>query len=105
MARIRQQEADIESIRMAWELAVAGKKLVAARQAAEAWRKLVGPDQPEARDAWKEAVTGLRQAEERAARARKLERVDPARARESYRRSLEVAADLPEAQEGLRRCP
>jgi hypothetical protein len=105
MARIRQHEADIEYARMAWELAVAGRKLVAARQAAEAWRKLVGPEQPEVRGAWREAVSGLRQAEALAARARKLERVDPPAAREHYRRSLEIAADLPEALAGLNRCP
>ena len=55
----------------------AGKKLVAAKRAVEAWRKLVDPSLPEVREAWKEVTSALRQAEELAARARKLERVDP----------------------------
>ena len=78
MAKIRQHEADVEYSRMAYELAVAGKKLVAARHAVEAWRKLVDPASPEVQAAWKDVVVGLRQAEELAARARKLERTDPA---------------------------
>ena len=90
---------------MAYELAVAGKKLVAARRAVEAWRKLVDPASPEVQAAWKDVVAGLRQAEELAARARKLERVDPPAARGFYRKSLEIAADLPEALAGLSRCP
>jgi hypothetical protein len=105
MARIQQHEADVEYTRMAWELAVAGKKLVAAKRAAEDWRKLVDPAQPEFRDAWKEVTSGLRRAEELATRARKLERIDPPSARDLYRKSLEIAADLPEALAGLKRCP
>jgi len=105
MAKIRQHVAEIEYTRMAWELAHAGKKLVAAKRAVEAWRKLVDPSLPEVRDAWKEVTSGLRQAEELAARARKLERVDPPAARSLYRKCLDIAADLPDAQAGLSRCP
>ena len=105
MAKIRQHEADMEYSRMAYELAVAGKKLVAARHAVEAWRKLVDPAAPEVQAAWKDVAVGLRQAEELAARARKLERIDPPAARELYRKSLEIAADLPDALAGLMRCP
>ena len=90
---------------MACELAVAGKKLVAAKRAVEAWRKLVDPALPEIQEAWKEVTVGLRQAEELAARARKLERIDPPAARSLYRKSLEIAADLPDALAGLNRCP
>ncbi len=105
MAKIRQHAADIEYAKMAWELAHAGKKLVAAKRAVEAWRKLVDPSLPEVRDAWKEVSSALRQAEELAARARKLERVDPPAARSLYRKSLDIAVDLPDAQAGLNRCP
>ena len=90
---------------MAWELAHAGKKLVAAQRAVDAWRKLVDPALPEVREAWKEITSALRQAEELAARARKLERVDPPAARSLYRKSLDIAADLPDALAGLNRCP
>ncbi|MFO0889390.1 MAG: hypothetical protein U0790_09655 [Isosphaeraceae bacterium] len=105
LARIRQQEAEIEQARTASDLALAGKRLVAAKRAVEAWRKLVDPTLPEVREAWKVVSSGLRQAEELAARAREQERVHPPTARELYRQSLAIAADLPEAIEGLRRSP
>ncbi len=69
LAKIRQHAADIEYTKMAWELAVAGKKLVAARRAVEAWRRLVDPSLPEVREAWKGVSSALRQAEDLAARA------------------------------------
>ena len=105
MAKIKQHAAEIEYTRMAWELAHAGKKLVAAKRAIESWRKLVDPSLPEIREAWKEVTSALRQAEELAARARKLERSDPPAARSLYRKSLDIAADLPDALAGLDRCP
>ncbi len=105
MAKIRQHAADIEYAKIAWELAHAGKKLLAAKRAVEAWRKLVDPSLPEVRDAWKEVTSALLQAEELAARARRLERVDPPAARSLYRKSLDIAADLPDALAGLSRCP
>ena len=43
----------------------------------------------------------LRRAESLAARARNLERTDPSAARDLYRQSLAIAADLPEALTGL----
>ena len=106
MAKIRQQEADIEYAKMAWELAHAGKKLVAAKRAVEAWRKLVDPSLPEVQRGLEGGHLGP--APGRGAcgpRARKLERVDPPAARSLYRKSLDIAADLPEALAGLNRCP
>jgi hypothetical protein len=105
LAKIRQHEADVEAAKMAYELAVADKKLVAARQALETWRKLVDPSSPEVQSAWKEVITGLRQAVQLAALARKLERTDPPAARGLYRKALEIATDLPDALAGLGRCP
>ena len=105
MAKIRQQELDIEHARMICELALSGRKLVAAKRAVDDWRKLVDPSQPEIQQAWKEIVSGLRSAEQLAARARKLERADPPAARSLYRKALELSADLPEALAGLHRCP
>jgi hypothetical protein len=105
MAKIRQHAAEIEYTKMACELAIAGKKLVAARRAVEAWRKLVDPSAPEVRAAWKAIASALRQAEELAGRAHLVERTDPAAARGLYRKSLEIAADLPAALTGLNRCP
>jgi hypothetical protein len=105
MAKIRQQQAEIDQAKMACELALAGKKLVGAKRAVEAWRKLIDPALPEVQQVWKEVTSGLRQAQELASRARKLERVDPSAARNLYRQSLEVAVDLPDALDGLNRCP
>ena len=47
----------------------------------------------------------LRRAESLAARARNVERTDPAAARDLYRQSLAIAADLAEALAGLKRTP
>ena len=105
MAKIRQHEVEVEYAQAAWELANSAKKLVEAKRAVEAWRKLVDPTLPEVREAWKEVTAGLREAEELAARARRLERADPPAARVLYRQSLEIAVDLPDALAGLNRCP
>jgi hypothetical protein len=67
--------------------------------------KLVDPASPEIQLALSEVAQGLRRAESLAARARNLERSDPATARDLYRESLTVAADFPEALAGLKRTP
>ena len=104
MAKIRQQETDIEYARMAWELALAGKRLVAAWRA---WRPggswSIRP-LPEVQEAWKE-VQGPASGRGACGPGSQLERVDPPRPRSLYRKSLEIAADLPDALAGLRRCP
>jgi hypothetical protein len=105
MAKIRQHEADLEYCRNTCAMAIAGKKLMAAKQAVDTWRTLVDPSLPELRQAWKQVSTGLREAGALAVRARQLERVDPPAARALYRKGLEIAADLPEALTGLLRCP
>jgi hypothetical protein len=105
VAKIRQQQVEIDQARMACELALAGKRLLAAKRAVEVWRKLSDPALPEIQQVWKEVTAGLRQAQELAARARKLERFDPPAARNLYSKSLEIAVDLPDALDGLNRCP
>jgi hypothetical protein len=105
LAKIRQRLAEIESARMAFELAMAGKKLVAARRAAQEWRKLIDPSDPEVQGAWGRVSAGLKQAAELAARGRKLERANPPAARDLYRKALEIAVDFPDALDGLNRCP
>ena len=52
-----------------------------------------------------EVARGLSQAESLAARARQVERTDPSVARDLYRQSLAIAADLPDALTGLKRTP
>src|SRR5262249_25469128 len=101
----RQRQADIDRLKVAYGTARAGGKLSAARAAVEAWSRLVDPGAPELRAAWTELAPALRRAEALAAKARPLERTDPAAARNLYRQSLAIAADLPEALAGLGRTP
>ena len=95
MAKVRQRQAEIARVQLAYETARAGGRLVAARAAVEAWSQLVDPQSPEIQAAWAELAADLRRAEALAAEARKLERTDPPAARDLYRQSLEIAADLP----------
>ncbi len=105
IAKNCQREADIARLKLAYETARAGAKLFAARGALEAWARLVEPDSPELRAAWAELTRRLSQAEAAVARARGLERTDPAAARALYRRILSLAVDLPDALAGLNRTP
>ena len=63
------------------------------------------PGIAELQAALSEVARGLRRAESLAARARNLERTDPPAARDLYRQSLAIAADLPDALTGLKRTP
>jgi len=105
IAKIRQRQADIARVQLAYETARAGGRLVSARGAVEAWSKLVDPESLELQAALSEVERLLRRAESLAARARNLERTDPAAARDLYRQSLAIAADLPDSLTGLKRTP
>ena len=103
--RVQHRQAEIDQARAVWEAARAGGKLVAARAAVEAWRRLAEPGAPDVESAWKELAGGLRDAQALLHRARAAEPSDPPAARAFYRQALACAADLPEAQSGLLRCP
>jgi len=103
--KIRQRQADIARVQLAYQTARTGGRLSAARAAIEAWSRLVDPASPELQAAWSELAQGLRQAETLAAQARNVERTDPSAARALYRQSLAIAADLPDALAGLKRTP
>jgi hypothetical protein len=105
MAKIRQRQADIARVQLAYQTARAGARLVSARAAVEAWSRLVDPASPDLQAAWSELSTGLLRAEALASKARNLERTDAAAARALYRQSLAIAVDLPEAVAGLRGTP
>jgi hypothetical protein len=105
LAKIRQRQTDIARVQLAYELARAGGRLVSARGAVEAWSKLVDPESLDLQAAMSDVAQGLRRAESLAARARNLERTDPAAARSLYRQCLGIAADLPDALTGLKRTP
>ncbi len=105
IARVRQRQAGLLKVQLAYQAAKAGGRLFAARAAVEAWSRVVDPETPELLAAWSELSRDLRRAETLAARARNLERTDPPMARTLYRQSLAIAADLPEAVAGLGRTP
>lgn len=105
LERIGQRLLEIQRERDSWELAQADRRLMAARSAAEAWGELVPPTSPDWVSCWSATNRGISQATALAARARARERTDPKTARELYQQSLGIAADLPEAREGLQRCP
>ena len=103
--RVKERVAEVDAARAALEVARGGSKLVEAKRAVTAWGRLVDPASPDWRAAFTEVTRGLRDAQALAARARARERTDPRAARELYRRSLALAADLAEASQGLNRCP
>jgi hypothetical protein len=105
IAKIQQRQADIARVKLTYETARAGGRLFAARAAIESWSRLVDPASADLQAAWSGIARNLEEAERLAGRARRLERIDPPAARELYRQSLAIAADLPEAQTGLNRTP
>jgi hypothetical protein len=105
ITRVEEKKAEIARAQAEYERARAGEKLVAALSAIEDWKKLVVANSPDVQTAWRETQERLKEAEALTARARKLEREDPAAARDLYRKSLSIATDLPEAIAGLKRTP
>jgi hypothetical protein len=105
MEKVRERLAEIDRARAALDLERVRHHLVGARAAVETWARLVRPDTPEVQAARDEIQRGLREALSMAAQGRELLDSDPRRARSLFRQGLALAADLPEAREGLRRCP
>ncbi len=105
LARVRQRQAEVGRLKLAYQSARAGARLAAARSALEAWSRVTDPQSPEIQAAWAELAPLLRRAEALVPLARKAERTEPPTARNLYRQSLEIAADLPEALAGLARTP
>ena len=105
VAKIRQRQATIARVQLAYQTAWSGGRLAAARAAIEAWSRLVDPASPDLLAAWSELSKALLRAEALAAKARNFERTDSAAARAYYRQSLAIAADLPEGLAGLKRTP
>ncbi len=103
--RVKERVAEVDRARADYEVARAGAHLVAAKEAALAWGRLVPQSAPDWRSAFTEVTRGLRDAQALIARARSLELADPAKSRELYRRAMALAADLPEAHEGLEATP
>ncbi len=105
VAKIKQRQADIARVQLAYQAARSGGRLASARGVIEAWSRLVDPASPDLQAAWSDLSKDLLRAEALAARARNLERTNSSAARDLYRQSLAIAADLPEALAGLKRTP
>jgi len=105
MLKIRERAGEIDRARTNFELAEAGGRMVAALEAIREWRRLARPGASAIREARARVLDRIRRAERLAERARRSERTNPPKARKLYRESLDLAADLPSALDGLKRCP
>ena len=103
--KIKERLVEIEGARAAYETERSRRHLVAARGALMTWSRMVDPATPELRQAFVEVSETLRQAMALAAKAEGLAEDDPAAARKLFRQALSLAADLPDARDGLRHCP
>jgi hypothetical protein len=105
LEKVGEQLAQVRRLRALTEAEITRRRLVSARAAAEAWSRLVASDDPEVRAVSEQIQAGLLKAGDLASRARAAIPEDTARARTLFRKALAVAADLPDAHEGLRACP
>ena len=105
IAKIRQRQADITRVQLAYETARAGGRLVSARGAVEAWSRLVDPESPDLQAAWSEAGAGASPGRVAGGSGPEPGAERSSAARDLYRQSLAIAADLPDALTGLKRTP
>lgn len=103
--KVRGRLAEIQRIRAAWDTARSTRRLAGTSELLAEWERLVGRDDPSLQSAQAETSRSLLNARASAARARLLEASNPQAARNLYRQALELVADLPEARQGLLRCP
>ena len=103
--KIKERLVEIDGARSAYEIERSRRHLVAARGALMTWGRMVDPTTPELRQAVSEVAEGLRQAMALAAKGQGLAEDDPRAALKLFRQALSLAADLPEARDGLRHCP
>jgi hypothetical protein len=103
--KLQNQLREIRRLRAAYGVERAARRMAAARAIVEQWARLVSPFDARLKAAQEEVRAVLERALELTVRARRKAEADPAAARELYRQALAIAADLPEAAEGLRRCP
>ena len=103
--KIKERLAEIDQARSLYETERARRNLIAAQGAILAWKRLVDPSDPDLRQAAIEVAEGVRRAMALAAKAESVADDDPSAARTLYRQALSIAADLPDAREGLRHGP
>ncbi len=105
LQKLHQQIQNIRKLRADYERERAAGRLVAARAVVERWERLVAPTDVRWKSALFDTSSKLVEAERLAARGRALAESDAAAARECYRGALAIAGDLPDAIDGLNRCP
>lgn len=105
LEKLQAQIGEIRRLKGVFAVERSGQRLVAARAVLEHWGRLVSPGEPVFRAALEDVTRRLAEAEALTARGREQVGRDPAEARVLYRRALVLATDLPEALDGLRRCP
>ncbi len=103
--KVKARLAEIAARKADFELARGRGHLLDARGVLLAWAALVDPASPPLLAAQEELVARLREAHGFVRRAKALEPTDPAAARVAYRQAIAIAADLHEANEGLRGLP
>jgi hypothetical protein len=103
--RIDGRMAELARVRGTFEVETNRHCLMAVRRILQAWSKLVPAADPEYLAALTETHRLLGEAASLAAEARRLAGTQPDRAQVLYRQSLAIAADLPDARDGLAACP
>lgn len=103
--RVKLRLAEIDGVRAAFDLEFARNHMLAALEALRQWSQLVDPTSTELRKAHQEVTRRLKEARNRTSHAVELLDQRPDEARRLFREALALAADLPEARDGLLRCP
>ena len=104
--KVKERVAEIDQARSDFEVARAGRPARRGEGGAPSLGPARRPDDPRlARRLHRGHPRAPRRPEPRSPAPGARERTDPAKARELYRRALALAADLPEARDGLDRCP
>ncbi len=105
LEKVHERLAAVDQARSGFESNMIRRQLVAARTSLGSWAALVAADDPGLRKALGQLEERWRQALEYIAKAKAMEATDPSAAQSFYRSSLAIAADLPDARDGLSRCP
>lgn len=103
--KLQNHVREIRRLRAAYQIERAARRMVAAQAVLEQWSRVVSAHEARYRAAHLEVTAAIEKALDLVHRGRSLMDSDPAQARALLSRALKHVADLPEAQEALRRCP
>ena len=105
LEKVQQQIGEIRRVRAAFQQEFASHRLVGAMAQIERWGRLASPTDTRLKSALEQTAERLAKARSMAHHAGHLSSSDPRAARHLYHQALELAADLPEAVNGLQHCP